>query len=168
MLPELHQHEQYFFTRETSRALAAALATFTHPCLLCAPTVGLELAHIAHPCRVLDIDARFSSVPGFNHWNLYRPQFLDESFGAIFCDPPFFNASLSQLFTAIRTLTRFRFDHPLAITYLTRRATAITSTFAPFNVQPTGYFPTYQTVDTSGRTAIEVFANFPSPLWPSA
>lgn len=165
MLPERHEHEQYFFSRSTARAVAAALASFTRPCLLCSPTIGLELAHRAHPCRVLDIDTRFSSVPGFLPWNLYRPQFLDESFGVIFCDPPFFNVSLSELFTAIRTLARFRLDHPLAITYLSRRSAAITSTFAPFNLRPTGYFPTYQTVDTTGRTTIELFANYSCPLW---
>ena len=76
-----------------------------------------------------DIDERFADVAGFQSWNLYRPQHLDRTFDLILCDPPFFNVSLSQLFDALRLLAHFDFSQRLLVAYLTRRSTAIVSTF---------------------------------------
>lgn len=165
MIPqERHEREQYFFRPRAAAALCRALGEFENPCILCAPLVGAEMA-LRTRVRVLDVDERFGHVPGFRRWDLYRPEYLGETFGMIFCDPPFFTVSLSQLFQGIRTLARFDTSTPVAITYLSRRATALMSVFAPFNLQPTGYRPEYLTVENDGRNTIEVFANFNSLLW---
>ena len=166
MIPqEQHEQEQYFFRGPTAAALCCALAAFDRPCVLCAPLVGAQLARRRNDVRILDIDRRFESVPGFAHWDVLRPRFLNERFGVIFCDPPFFSVSLSRLFRSVRMLARADFATPLAITYLSRRADAIRSAFGPFDLRPTGYRPEYLTVENSGRGAIEVFANFDCPLW---
>jgi hypothetical protein len=165
MIPqEKHEREQYFFRPRAAVALSRALGEFENPCILCAPFLGAEMA-LRTRVRVLDIDERFGRVPGFRRYDLHRPEYLGETFGMIFCDPPFFTVSLSQLFHGIRTLARYDTSTPLAITYLSRRAGALTSVFAPFNLQPTGYRPEYLTVDNDGRNLIEVFANFDSLLW---
>jgi hypothetical protein len=84
---------------------------------------------------------------------------LPQKFGIIVCDPPFFKVSLSQLFQAVRLLSQFDYAQPLLICYLRRRAANIMGTFSRFNLQPTGYFPQYQTVQRSERNEIEFFSN---------
>ena len=110
--------------------------------------------------RLLDTDTRFADLPFFREWNLYRPTPLDESFDLILCDPPFFNVSLSQLFTAIRLLAKFDYSHKIAIAYLGRRESALLGTFARFNLAPTGFFPIYQTVQSCAKNDIQFYANF--------
>lgn len=160
MVEELHENEQYFFDAATLDELATMFAAFERPCVLCAPMLGRVLAERKVDVRILDIDRRFADVPGFIYWDVHRPTRLNEQFDAIFCDPPFFNVSLSRLFRAIRVLARFDFAQPLAITHLARRSSAIEGTFAPFSLAPAGYHPGYQTVKRCEKNEVEVFANF--------
>ena len=160
---ENHQNEQYFFDAATLAALADLLTPYGYPCLLNTPMLArhLHAQNSQRRFRLLDIDDRFADLPGFLHWNLYRPQALDETFSVILCDPPFFNVSLSQLFTAVRLLAKFDYAHPIMISYLHRRESALLGTFARFNLAPTGLFPTYQTVQSCAKNDIQFYANFP-------
>lgn len=108
---------------------------------------------------ILDIDERFSDVKGFRYYDLYKPNWIDQEFDLIICDPPFFNVSLSQLFTTLRMLSHDNLKQSLMVSYLVRRADAITGTFAPFNLQPTRYRPGYQTEQKSEKNEIEFFSN---------
>ena len=135
-MQERHEKEQYFFTDETTEWLADFAARFPNPCCICAPSVGVELARRRVPVRILDIDERFAKTPGFRRYDLFSPDWLGEEFGLILCDPPFFNVSLSQLFAALRLLSRNRYEQPLLISYLSRRATSIVGTFARFGLTP--------------------------------
>lgn len=159
---ERHENEQYFFDEPTISALADFVGeTATAPCFLCAPLVGARVVEAGRAARILDVDERFAGVAGYRRYDLYRPERLDESFDLIVCDPPFFNASLSDLFRAIRLLAGFDFTKPLLLCYLRRRAAAITGTFAPFGVSRTGLVAEYRTVDASERNVIEFFSNLP-------
>lgn len=157
---EIHANEQYFFEDSTVDALADLLEQFERPCVLCAPRVGEELEERGVEVAALDIDERFNFLSGFRHWDLYRPEPLETQFEIIFCDPPFFNVSLSRLFTAIRLLAKFDYRQRLIVSYLKRRQGAILGTFSRFNLQPTGWSPTYQTVKKCEKNKIEFFANF--------
>lgn len=139
--------------------MAGFLARFNAPCCLCAPLLGRRLSEQGVNVTILDIDERFAAVRGFRRYNLYSPEWLDQEFDIIVCDPPFFNVSLAQLFTAIRLLSHHRFDQPLLISYLQRRSAAILGAFAPFGLQPTGYLSRYQTVQPIERNQIEFFSN---------
>lgn len=156
---ENHDREQYFFTPETSEALADLLAPYERPCCLCAPTVGKALAARKKPCVVLDVDERFSDVPGFRRWDLRRPEPLEESFDALLCDPPFFTVKLSELFRALRVLAKYDVRVPLFVTYLSRRSRALRAAFAPFNLKPTGLRMSYATVQEVEKNAIELYSN---------
>jgi hypothetical protein len=158
---ELHENEQYFFDKPTLAYLADFVSGFPYPCCLCAPLLGRELESRGVPVRTLDIDERFAGLNGFRKYDIYRPEWLGEEFGLILCDPPLFNVSLSQLFTAIRLLSLYNYDQPLLVSYLVRRSSNIIGTFARFNLQPTGYRPGYQTVQKAERNDIEFFANVP-------
>lgn len=163
-MQERHENEQYFFTPKTTERLADFAARFTNPCCICTPSVGAELGRRGVPVRVLDIDERFARTPGFRRYDLFHPEWLGEEFGIILCDPPFFNVSLSQLFAALRLLSRGNYDQPLLISYLSRRATSLCGTFARYNLTATGYCPRYQTVQALSRNDVEFFGNLSPAL----
>lgn len=163
-MQERHENEQYFFTPKTTERLADFAARFANPCCICAPSVGAELGRRGVPVRVLDIDERFARTPGFRRYDLFRPEWLGEEFGIILCDPPFFNVSLSQLFAALRLLSRGNYEQPLLISYLSRRAVSLRGTFARYNLAPTGYCPRYQTVQALSRNDVEFFGNLSPEL----
>ena len=163
-MQENHQNEQYFFDQPTIEAMCDWLEEFENPCVICAPMLGRSMHDRGKDIATLDIDERFSDLPRFRRWDLYRPEHLDERFDVIVCDPPFFNVSLSQLFQAMRLLSHFDFDQRLMIGYLSRRASAVVGTFAKFGLEPTGQCPAYQTVKNCERNDIEFFANFETGL----
>ncbi len=156
---ERHEHEQFFWDEPTLAHLADVVSAYPLPCCLCAPLLGQELERRGVETRTLDIDRRFATLRGFREWNLYRPEWLGEGFGLIVCDPPFFGVSLSQLFTAIRLLSRHDYAQPLLVCYLARRAANIEGTFRQFGLEPTGYEPGYRTVQDQERNRIEFFGN---------
>jgi hypothetical protein len=158
-LDERHDNEQYFFDAATLQRLADYVSGWQRPCCLCAPLLGQHLARQGIAVRILDIDERFAGTPGFRRYDVYRPEWLQERFGLILCDPPFFKVSLSQLFAAIRMLSHNAFDQPLMLSYLRRRSEALLGTFAPFGLRATGFCPTYLTVEETERTATEFFSN---------
>lgn len=158
---ELHAREQYFWDDETVARLADVAARFENPACLCAPLLGEELERRKMKCATLDLDERFAHLKGFVKFDVYRPAWQNEKFGAVFCDPPFWIVSLSQLFGAIRLLAQHDFDQPLAICYPARRGANLCATFARFGLKPTGFYPAYRTVNTAEeRDKIEFFANF--------
>jgi hypothetical protein len=159
LMDEHREREQYFFDQATLDYLAGIVSRYSNPCCLCAPTLGAELEKRGVPARTLDIDDRFSGLTGFRRYDIAHPGWLGEEFGLIVCDPPFFNVSLSQLFRAVRLLSRHDYSQPLMVSYLARRSGSLLRTFAPFNLRPTGYFPSYTTVEKVERNRIEFFAN---------
>lgn len=163
-MDERHENEQYFFDAKTLDHLTAFVGRFKKPCCLCAPMLGRRLSQAHCSVRILDIDERFADCAGFRRWDLHRPEWLGEDYDLIVCDPPFFNISLSRLFVALRTLARNRFDQPLLISYPTRRAQNLLGAFDRFGLVPTGYAPTYLTVQTTDRNAIEFYGNLGDAL----
>jgi len=158
-MEERHEKEQYFFDGETVDRLADFLESYERPCCLCAPLVGRELARRGVEATTLDIDPRFADLPGYRIFDLHRPEWLGTEFDVIVSDPPFFGVSLSRLFRAVRMLARHDFAHPLLITWLRRRQSAILGTFAPFGLRPTGFLPTYLTVKKLGKFEVEMYGN---------
>ena len=156
---ERHDNEQYFFDGRTLEQLAEFVSSWTSPCCLCAPLLGQHLAELGISVTILDIDTRFAGTKGFRKYDLYRPEWLGTEFDLILCDPPFFNVSLSQLFSAIRMLARNDFQQQILISYLERRSEAVVNVFSPFRLSPTGYFPRYQTVRDTDKNRIEMFGN---------
>ena len=161
---EIHKREQYFFDHSTLEHLSEFVRRFSKPCCLCAPLLGKHLEDKGVSVAVLDVDERFATLRGFRRYDIYRPKWLGLEFDIIVCDPPFFSISLSQLFTAIRMLSRFDCKQSLLLSYLRRRSHAVIGTFAPYGLQPTGYLPAYQTVQECEKNEIEFFSNLPETI----
>jgi hypothetical protein len=156
---EQHKLEQYFFDPPTIEHLANFVAGYANPCCLCTPLIGQALEKRGVAVRTLDIDERFATLKGFRKYNIYRPHWLGETFGLIICDPPFFNISLSQLFTALRILSRYDYAQPMLVAYLVRRGANLMHTFHLFNLRATDCKPSYLTVQTTERNEIEFYGN---------
>jgi hypothetical protein len=162
---ERHEFEQYFFAERTLDDLCELLGRFQRPVILCAPRLGEAMERRGRTVATLDVDERFARLRGFVKWNIRRPAPLGFKPDLILCDPPFFGVSLGELFLSIRLLARFDTTTPVAVSYLSRRAAAITAALRPFGVEATAYRPAYVSVENAGRTEIELFANFADPLW---
>ena len=159
---ERHENEQYFFDDDTLAHLGDFLSLWSSPCCICAPLLGKAAVERGLDVTILDIDERFSGVAGYQTYDLYRPHRLETRFDLILCDPPFHKVSLSQLFSALRVLSHDDFNQTLMVSYLVRRSNSVTGTFAPFNLQPTGYHPGYRTVKPIPKNDIEFYSNLPS------
>ncbi|MEO1088757.1 MAG: hypothetical protein AAFY88_31385 [Acidobacteriota bacterium] len=158
-MEERHDNEQYFFDGPTLSQLSSLLGQWQAPCCICAPKVGEALVRAGRSVTILDIDERFDALPGFRHFDIARPEWLADRFDVILCDPPFYNVSLSKLFETLRGLAHYDFKQRLMVSYLSRRASALGRAFGPFDLQPTGYFPGYVTVQESPKNRIEFFGN---------
>lgn len=169
---ELHKYEQYFFDESTLKRFSLFLKSGYENlriCCLCAPLLGKRLLEEHNmDVDILDIDERFSDLktqrndkPNFVFYDLEHPSYLaGREYDLIICDPPFFSVSLSQLFDSIRMLSKYNFESNIMISYLKRRESSILGTFYRFNLKPTGFYPTYQTVDTKGeKNKIEFYSN---------
>ncbi|MEL6613290.1 MAG: hypothetical protein AAFQ53_14415, partial [Bacteroidota bacterium] len=130
-----------FLRRHTRDALADALAAYGYVCCLCAPTLAETLVKRGQQVTLLDLDERFAHVPGFQRYDLTKPEWLESEFDVIVCDPPFFTVSLTQLRQALATLSHHRTEVPVLVSYLTRRDRKILTNFAEYDFRPTGFYP---------------------------
>ncbi len=160
-MDEIYENEQFFFNKQTISILVEFLKQYTNPCILCVPKVGEACVRQHLKCSILDIDTRFANISGFHKFNIKKPVWIDEKFDIILCDPPFFNVKLSQLFKAIRLLSQFDFTQYLLISFLVRRSKKLLQVFSPFNLQSSGYYPSYLNVEMIEKNKIEFFTNLP-------
>jgi hypothetical protein len=160
LMHENHAIEQYFWDEPTLDWLAQLVEGLSSsPCCLCAPMLGKKLIERGGSPAILDIDERFSDLPGFQKYNIYRPHWIEESYDLIICDPPFWNVRLSQLFTAIRKLAHFDYQQKMLVSYPTRRGSALQAVFWSFGLEPTGIQPKYVTVQDKDYNQIEFLGN---------
>lgn len=158
-LAEKPEIEQYFFDAGTLQRLASVAALYPHPCCLCTPTLGEELAMRGIEATTLDLDSRFFWLPGFRPYDLAQPEPTGEHYGIIICDPPFLSIPLSQLLRAVTLLSGGDYAQPLLINYLSSRGPALTAAFSQFGLRATGYHPGYTSIQNSGRNRMEIFGN---------
>ena len=158
---ENHQRQQYFFSPPTVQVLAEIVASKAHPCCLCVPTVAEALQARGRTVRLLELDARFSALPGFVAWDLYQPRRLSETFDLILCDPPFQRVRLSQLFEALRVLCQGHLDTPIALCHLATRAEDIQGALGAFGLAPTELEIGYVSVRPIPENRVILYTNFP-------
>ncbi len=158
-MEERHEREQYFFDEPTIDRLADFVSQWNSPCCICCPQIGQRLVERNVDVTILDVDERFSHLPGFRHFDLTRPGWPGEEFGLILCDPPFFGVSFSKLAAALRLLARNDFSQPLLVSYLVRRAASFEHALERFGLSRTGFQPGYATVVKSPKNEIEFWSN---------
>jgi hypothetical protein len=156
---ERQEIEQYFFDRVTLDHLARLAARFPNPCCLCTPSLGAELESRDVEAVTLDIDERFAHLRGFRRYDVLKPEALDDRFGIILCDPPFLSITMPQLCDVMRLLSHGDYHRPIIVNYWVSKSRDITSAFASFGLKPTGYRPTYTSIQNTGRNAMQLYSN---------
>lgn len=143
---EIHRREQYFFDLPTLERLAEVVQQYEHPVLLCCPMLGRYLWEQGVEVSVLDIDGRFSDLPGFIYWDIHRPAALSFKPDLLVCDPPFWTVKLDRLYRAYMALLHGDPTVPVVMTGLSRREGALLGTLHAFGLEPTDFRPGYVTV----------------------
>ena len=154
--------EQYFFTIECAKEIVNRLDRFDNPCCLCAPRLGKEWFDRGRIVRILDIDKRFSFLPGYKYYDLENPHALDEKFDIIVADP---NLSLEEIviLRAINTISNMNYHQKLLILYETEKEASLLKTFQAYDLHPTQYYPIYCNITDEGRRYHQFYANFNFP-----
>ena len=179
-MDEIHEREQYFWDGNTLSGIERVVEAHTSddssppdrldldPCFLCTPTLARQWTRGGKSATLLDVDRRFSDVPGFCYFDLSHPESVWNSlrrrrFSIVVCDPPFFNLSLSQLRNAIRAISQYEPQQPLLISYLLRRENAFLEAFREFQLAPTGITPHYPSLTPGPKNDIRFYGNL-SPV----
>jgi hypothetical protein len=131
---EDHAYEQFFYSDATNRRLSKIVHSYRYPVLLCNPSLAVIAEEADMPYRLLDRDRRFSFLKGFREFSLAEPYLVDESYDAIFCDPPFANVTPQQLVKCLRLMapSRKQASVPLYIAYNSIRENALLEAFKEY------------------------------------
>ena len=162
-MKELHENEQYFFTKEFEDQYVQLIVDYysnSTICCVCCPMIGKRLVEAGLDVTILDIDERFSSYSQFKCYDITKPKYLDIHFDVIICDPPFFNVSFGKLKKALQMLSHYDMNTAVILTYLLRREDTFIRKFSEFNLHRMNRQPQYQTVDvTDPKRDIRLYTN---------
>jgi len=125
---------QFFYTAATARRLADALDHYRNPCCLCTLRLASEWHRRGRAVRLLDCDPRFSYIPGFRHFDLLKPEPLNERVDMVVFDPILMPAS--TLLQAVRIVTSGNEGVDLFATFPVYREGELLSAFGDFNLRP--------------------------------
>jgi hypothetical protein len=100
-LPPNFDLGQFFFSKRTAGELVERLDRYRSPCCVCTPRLAWEWGQRGRSVRLLELDARFATLPGFRRFDLLSPAAMDEAYDMIIVDPIFISA-----FTLRRALDR--------------------------------------------------------------
>ncbi|KAL2634209.1 hypothetical protein R1flu_005688 [Riccia fluitans] len=161
---ERHDLEQYFWTRSTVDALCRAL-TF-ESALCCLSTLSIAQAFWVQVDRcvpLLDIDTRFSYLPGFRYWDLRDIPSLPidegEAFRVLVFDPPFFYISMNDLHRAVLAVCKGNTKTRLLIGFLVREEANLLKVFKDFNLVRTKFVLEYATVKPNKWRNYALYSN---------
>lgn len=166
---ERHDLEQYFWTTTTVHNLRRALS-FDPDDLCCLATPSLAHAfHLGDPTqevRLLDIDTRFSYLPGFRFWDIRKPEPLLESqttFRVVVFDPPFFYIPMDELYRAVLEVCKGDTTTKLLIGFLVREQASLLAVFREFGLMRTKFVLEYATVKSNKWRNYALYSNVDLP-----
>ena len=128
---------QFFYTAETARLLVNALNDYSSPCCFCTPRLAWEWKQRGREVRLLDYDVRFSVLPGFRHFDVLKPEPINELFDVVIFDPIFVPAGV--LVRAVRAVMA---GSPMADLYMTfpiDREEELLRAFATLSLKPVDF-----------------------------
>jgi hypothetical protein len=175
---EKREYDQFFFSEECLMKLVRVVNNFEKPCVLCAPTLGLELERQGKKCKTLDIDIRFSELKGFKYYDITYPIDLNEEYDLLICDPPF-KLDVQQIYEAINTLKND--NTTIVVSWYQSRLEQFLQTFSTLHIKSVGVTLSYREKDIPfynesetlkyGKVSVELYSNDPErikQLWDQA
>jgi hypothetical protein len=157
-----YEHSQYFFTGECVDYLVDKLDCFNNPCCIGTPRLAKGWFDRGRKVRLLDIDKRFSFLPGYKYYDITKPEVLNEKFDVIIMDPTF-KWGDGVLLKTINAISHHDHSQKVLLIYLSSRGTSILQTFKDYNLKPTGYYPKYSNVRGKGKKIVMCYSNFQFP-----
>ena len=110
---EKRETQQYFYSKNTiDHLMNSIIASVAAPeeleyklCLLCVPSLAKSFYEkYGLSITLLEIDDRFSDLPGYKYFDLNEPMAFENKFEFIVFDPPFFDLPHLQMNKAILTI----------------------------------------------------------------
>lgn len=154
--------QQYFFTKECVRFLVDRLDPFSNPCCVGTPSLAKEWLERGRTVRLLDVDKRFSFLPGYMYYDLANPELLDEKFDLIIMDPTFGRGE-GVLLKAINILSQNDHSQKILLVYMSSHDISILEIFKDYKLKPTGYYPEYTNLRGGGKKFVMCYSNFEFP-----
>ena len=159
-----YELSQYFFTKECVDYLIDSLDKFNNPCCVGTPRLAKGWFDRGRNVRLLDIDERFSFLPGFIYFDITKPKVLDEKFDIIIMDPTF-NWGDDVLLKTVNILSHNDNSQKLLLIHRLSNSTSILEKFKEYNLKPTGYYPEYSNIHWGWKNYVMCFSNFEFPYY---
>lgn len=188
---ERHDLEQYFWTEDTVEQLRGSL-TLSHPvegsvCCLTTPSLAHAFYQSDRVEPLLDIDTRFSYLPGFRYFDIGNTQTwgsheqgddddpattttTEESSGGsshgfkvVVVDPPFFYLSIESIYRAVLHVAGGDVRTKILIGFLVREERELLRVFRPFKLQRTKFQLEYATVKPNKWRNYALYSNVDLP-----
>jgi len=154
---EQARFEQFFFNEPTCKRLTTIALQFKRPLFLCMPSLAMQFQERGRSFLLFDRDQRFSHLDGYRQFDLLAPFFVEESFDALFVDPPFSNIQMEQLFGAIDTVNGFQGTDHIFICHVREKESAIVSHYGSHGIVRFPRHLGYQTVSQETQRRIFLF-----------
>jgi hypothetical protein len=162
---ENHALEQFFWTKETvNKLLIACEYSFikTTGCLM-SPSLGHGMYEQCRDEKVLDIDTRFSYLPGYIQYDITNPKVLDENFKLLVLDPPFFLIPIEQIRDAVDVLTKKDYSTKIIIAFIVREEERLRKAFINYELYPTNLTPEYVSIKPNKWKNFRLYSNIDLP-----
>ncbi|CAM6077618.1 unnamed protein product, partial [Sphagnum tenellum] len=143
-----------------------------NPNIWCLATPSLAQAYfVQDPEQVvslLDIDRRFSYLPGFQYWDIWHPEPLADhscktNFRVVVFDPPFFYIPMEELHHAVLEVCKGDTKTWLLIGFLVREEWNLLNTFKEFKLMKTKFVLEYTTVKPNKWRNYTLYSNVDLP-----
>lgn len=171
-LPERHEYEQFFWTRETVEKLIGAFNFLSDAegdsCCLTTPSLAEAWHQMGRDEVLLDIDDRFDYLPRFHYYDVRVPRRVDEEqnqrpFRLLVLDPPFFVVPIEQFRVAVDLLTDNNHDTKLVVGFIKRQEKRLLEAFADYGLQRTNFPLQYASIKKNKWANFALYSNVDLP-----
>lgn len=153
--------EQYFFSENVLKSLVDILEYEDNIVCLCTPAVADAFWRLKNKQVVcLEIDKRFSYLPGYKCYDVLNPEEIDIVPNVIIIDPPFFKMRLVDLYKCVEVLTKGNKNTKIIFAFIQREDKSLLFVFKPYNLQLTKFKLEYQSVDPTKWSNYALYSNY--------
>jgi len=162
-LPEKHEYEQFFWTKETVQQLMNSCLIFDDCCCLTTPSLAHEFHVNNNDQTLLDIDERFNYLPKFKYYDVREPYELDETFQLLILDPPFFYVPIDEFRKAVDIITDKNYNTKILLGFIKRKEKQLMQAFKPYNLKMTNFQLKYASIKPNKWNNFALYSNVDLP-----
>jgi len=125
--------DQFYFNKKTARFMVSMFNHYNNICCLCTPRLAHEWFEGGRTVTLLDIDERFTYLPGYRYYDLRNPIKLPMIFDLIIVDPPFF-LTAHEIHKAIDAIASQSLETTLYLIFPIERENELFAAFSEWNL----------------------------------